>query len=443
MSRFSDSLSPELIGIHRRAQREKGWRFTNLMGLVTPTVLWRSYHRLRRDAAAGVDRVTWSSYGESLWANLLDLHARLKERRYRAPAVRRSYIPKANGKQRPLGIPSLEDKIVQRAVADILTAIYEPDFLPVSYGYRPDVGAGDAHRDLGAELNHGIYGYVVEADIRGFFDHLDHEWLMRMMAERIADRHLLRLIRKWLKAGILEPGGQLVSPESGSPQGGIVSPVLANIYLHYALDLWFVKVYKRTCRGRCFILRYADDFVAGFQYQDEARGFLRALPDRLGKFHLAVEPSKTGLHRFSRHLVAGGGSFDFLGFTFRWQRDRRGRAHVARTTSRTRFRASLRGMADWLRRARNWPRRVFFPALKRKLRGYAAYYGIPGNSYRLYAMEHQVFLLCYKWLNRCSQRRSWTMSALSAAMKQHGITGMRIGSRPRTRVRKPFLWTCA
>ena len=237
MSRFGENLSPELIGIHRRTQREKRRRFTNLLSLVTPEVLWRSFHRLRRDAASGIDRMSWDQYGEDLLANIARLHERIRCGSYRAPLVRRVYIPKANGKCRPLGIPTVEDKIVQRAVADILMAMYEADFLPVSFGSRPDVGAAAAHTSLNFELQYGTYGHVVEADIQGFFDHLDHEWLMRMLAERIADRQLLRLIRKWLRAGIREPNGHLLTPVSGSPQGGIVSPVLANVYLHYALDL--------------------------------------------------------------------------------------------------------------------------------------------------------------------------------------------------------------
>jgi group II intron reverse transcriptase/maturase len=440
MSRFSENLSPELIGIHRRAQREKHWRFTNLLSLITPEVLWRSFHRLRRDAASGIDRVSWDQYGEDLLANIARLHERIRCGSYRAPSVRRVYIPKANGKCRPLGIPTVEDKIVQRAVADILMAIYEADFLPVSFGYRPDVGAAAAHTSLNFELQYGTYGHVVEADIQGFFDHLDHEWLMRMLAERIADRQLLRLIRKWLRAGILEPNGHLLTPVSGSPQGGIVSPVLANVYLHYALDLWFVKVFKKRCNGQSFILRYADDFVVGFQYQQDAEAFVAALPERLSKFCLSLEPSKTAHHRFSRFLAKTGGSFDFLGFTYRWIRGRNGKMRVSQITSRQRFKASLNTMKQWLIRSRSWPRRLFFAALKRKLAGYASYYGIPGNSHKLKNMDYQVFKLCHKWLNRCSQRRSYTRAGLYQAYADHGIPPMRVQAG--LRLSQPFLRDC-
>lgn len=434
-------LSPQLAGIHKRAQREKKRRFDNLFSLLTPEMLQWSYYQLRRQASAGVDGVRWEEYGENLSVRIHALHGRLVEQRYRAPDVRRTYIPKANGKQRPLGIPCLEDKIVQRAMAEILNSIFEADFLPISYGYRKGIGAPDAHRDLAAEFHHGTYGYAVEADIKGFFDNLDHDWLVRMVEERIDDPKIIRLLRKWLKAGILEPDGQRIDPESGTPQGGIVSPVLANIYLHYALDLWFVKVWKRRCSGRCFLIRYADDFVAGFQRKSDALAFEAALPTRLHKFHLEVEPSKTGTHRFSRFSVNDGGSFDFLSFTFRWQRGREGQARVGRSTSRKSFKGALTAFSEWLQEARNWPRHMLFASLKRKLAGYWQYFGVNGNSYRLRQYWTQIYLLLYKWLNRCSQRRSYTMAGLTAALQDYGIPGPHI-TEPLQRTRKPFLWQC-
>jgi group II intron reverse transcriptase/maturase len=328
----------------------------------------------------------------------------------------------------------------------ILNAIYEADFLPVSYGYRPEIGPQDAHQDLGAELQHGIYGYVVEADIKGFFDQLDHQWLLRMLAERIADRRLIDLIKKWLKAGILDITGMMLHPSTGTPQGGIVSPILANIYLHYALDLWFVKVLKRQCRGRCFLLRYADDFVAGFQFKADAQAFYRLLPERLAKFHLAVEPSKTGIHEFSRHCLSRPdrecGAFDFLGFTFRWKRNRSGKPHVSRQTSSKKYKRSLQAFTEWIKKARYWPRRMLFASLKRKLAGYVNYYGVPGNSFKLHAMWYDVYLLCFKWLNRCSQRRSYTMAGLTQAFRSYGIGSPQIAPSTRNSS-KHFLWTIA
>jgi len=396
MRSFDGPLSTQLSGIAERAQREKKRRFDNLFALITPDVLFWSFNQLRRMAAVGVDGVTWEAYGENLRTNILQLHERLVGQVYRAPNVRRVYIPKANGKQRPLGIPALEDKIVQRSVAYILEAIYETDFLPISYGYRRGIGAHDAHQDLSAEFHNGIYGYVVEADIKGFFDALDHDWLIRMLCERVDDPRLTRLIRKWLKAGIMETDGQVIHPATGTPQGGIISPLLANVYLHYVLDLWFTKVFKRKSPGRCFLMRYADDYVAGFQYKSDAQEFMREMPERLQKFHLSVEPTKTGMRRFSRHDVSGSKSFDFLGFTFRWKYDRHGRPHVGRETAKKKFAASLQGFTAWIRRARSWPRRMLFASLKRKLTGYANYYGVPGNSHKLQAMWYQLYLLLFK-----------------------------------------------
>jgi group II intron reverse transcriptase/maturase len=232
--------------------------------------LHASWQDLNKDAASGVDDMTAQAYEENLVGNIQALAERLKTKRYRAKLVRRSYIPKENGKQRPLGIPALEDKLVQLACAKLLTCIYEAEFPENSYGYRPLRSAKDAVSDLRFNLQYGKYGYIVEADIKGFFDHMDHDWLLRMLKERIDDAAFLNLIRKWLKAGILDTDGKVIQPETGTPQGGIVSPVLANVYLHYALDLWFEKVVKAHCKGETLIIRYVDDFVCAFQYREEA-----------------------------------------------------------------------------------------------------------------------------------------------------------------------------
>src|SRR6185503_12528566 len=255
------SVQTSLLGIAKKAQSDKRHRFRNLYREPNEELLLASWRLLRKDAALGVDRVSAAEYEANLAENIKQLVARLKQKRYRAKLVRRHYIPKGNGGVRPLGIPATEDKLLQLAVKRLLEAIYEQDFLSCSYGYRPRVGAVDAADQLRAKLQFGGYHQVVEADIKGFFDNLSHEWLMLMLAERIDDQAILRLLKKWLKAGVLDIDGQVLRPEGGTPQGGIISPLLANVYLHYALDLWFEKVFQPSCHGGAFLLRYADDFV--------------------------------------------------------------------------------------------------------------------------------------------------------------------------------------
>jgi len=266
-----------------KAKADKKHRFRDLYRCLNTELLLSCWSGLNKDAASGVDGVTWADYGKDLSANVENLVARLKSKRYRARLIKRHAIPKENGKQRLLGIPVIEDKLLQAACASILTAIYEQDFQAFSYGYRPGRGAGDAVRDLTFDLQYGCYNYLVEADISGFFDHMGHEWLWKMLSVRIDDRAFLGLIRKWLKAGILETDGKVIHPDTGSPQGGVISPVLANVYLHYALDLWFERRIKPGCRGRVLISRYADDFVCAFRFREDAERFYKGLPERLAK----------------------------------------------------------------------------------------------------------------------------------------------------------------
>ncbi len=307
-------MQTSLRGIANRAATHKEHRFRNLSGLLNEINLAWCFKFLRKDAAPGADRVDVLDYQQELESNIRNLVERLKGQRYRAKLVRRRYIPKPNGKMRPLGIPATEDKLLQVAVAKILEAIYEQDFLDSSYGYRPNRSPKAASQDLARTLLIGKYCWVVEADIRGFFDTIDHQWMIKMLEERIEDKPFLRLIRKWLRAGILETDGQVVHPVTGTPQGGIVSPVLANIYLHYALDLWFARRIKPRCQGEAMIIRFADDFVCTFQYRSDAESFYRDLGERLGKFGLKVAPDKTRILRFCRFDLNGSGRFDFLGF---------------------------------------------------------------------------------------------------------------------------------
>ena len=285
-------MPTSLQGIANKARSDKEYRFGGLSELLTEHYFSYCWKKLRKDAATGVDRVTAQEYGRHFSTNVRDLIKRLKQGTYRAKLVLRKWIPKGIGKLRPLGLPALEDKLLQIAVAQILGAIYEADFLSYSYGYRPRIGARDAVKALKDALQFGRFRYVVEADIKGFFDNINHAWMIRMLELRIDDRRFLRLIKKWLKAGILEEDGKVLHPITGTPQGGIVSPVLANVYLHYALDLWFEIVVKKHCRGAVYLCRYADDFVCAFEYKADADWFYSKLSERLGKFNLTLSAER-------------------------------------------------------------------------------------------------------------------------------------------------------
>lgn len=413
-------MPTSLQAIANKARKSRKHRFQNLYHLLNRVNLKTCFFELKKNAAPGVDNIDWQTYEANLEENLRNLNARLRDGSYRARPIRRKYIPKSNGKLRPLGIPCLEDKIVQRAVAHILEAIYEQDFLDFSFGYRPQKSAQGASTELAQVLQFGPYGWVVEADIRGFFDSMDHDWLIRMLEQRIGDRKILRLIRKWLKAGILEPDLTMLHPETGTPQGGIVSPILANIYLHYALDLWFEHMVKPKCRGKAKIVRYVDDFVCAFQYHDEAAQFQQALEERLGKFQLALAPEKTRSFRFNRFFI-GGEQFDFLGFTYRWGKNSKGAPQVWRKTARDRFRGALKRLKEWLRKARNLPMKELMKTLKSKYRGHRNYYGVVGNKHLLDSFEHFATGIVFKWLNRRSQRRSYNWQGFRQALIRYGL----------------------
>ncbi len=410
-------MQTSLLGIAKKAESDKRYRFRNLYRELNEALLRDSWRLLRKDAALGVDQVSAAEYEANLEENIRQLVERLKRKRYRAKLVRRQYIPKGEGRMRPLGIPAIEDKLLQLAVKRLLEAIYEQDFLSCSYGYRPRRGALDAVDQLTVQLQFGGYHHVVEADIKSFFDNLSHEWLMRMLAERIDDQAMLRLIKKWLKAGVLDTDGKVLRPEGGTPQGGIISPLLANVYLHYALDLWFERVFQRSCHGGAFLLRYADDFVCGFGREEEAQRFYSELEERLRKFELELAQDKTRVIPFSRYR-RGETSFDFLGFEFRWGSDRKGQARVQRRTSPKKFRNSIKRVAEWCKKNRH--RRVGeqFKLLNAKLRGYYHYYGVRGNYDSLNEFYQLVQQLHLKWLNRRSQRQSYNWAGYRM-LKQH------------------------
>ncbi len=419
-------MQTSLQGIARKARKDKRHRFRNLFRMLNEGFLRYSWPFLRKNAAVGIDRVSAEEYFKQFDTNVKDLIERVKRGRYRAKLVRRRWIPKGNGKLRPLGIPVLEDKLLQIAVSLILRQIFEEDFLNNSYGYRPKRDALEASKVLRAELQFGRYGYVVEADIKGFFDNIDHGWMVRMLEERIKDRPFIRLIKKWLKAGIMEEDGKVTHPVTGTPQGGIVSPVLANIYLHYALDLWFEKVVKKYSKGAAYLLRYADDFVCLFQYKDEAERFYRTLPKRLGKFKLELSKEKTRIIRFSRFQKKDRKRFEFLGFEYTWAESRKGKQIVRRRTSRKKFRQSLTNLARWCREHRSDSIGKLMKLLNQKLRGYYNYYGVIGNYPSLKEFFYHVKRILFKWLNRRSQKRSYNWQRFDAMIKHHRIERPRI-----------------
>jgi len=415
-----------LRAIAEKASTDQHHRFGDLYRWLNQDVLRLCFFRLRKDAASGVDGVTYQEYEKNLETNLADLEGRLRRKAYRARLVRRKLIPKGNGKMRPLGIPALEDKLVQLAVTQILLAIFEMDFLPCSYGYRPGMSAHDAIRALTEELQFGRYNFLYEADIKGFFENIRWDRLEEMLEQRIADGALRNLIGKWLRAGILEEDGRVVHPQTGTPQGGIISPVLANIYLHYALDLWFQSEVRPKQRGHCRLIRYADDFVVGFEYRHEAEAFDQALQARLAEFGLEVAADKTKTLRFGRNGGPYNGRFDFLGFEFYWEPDRKGQPRVKRRTATKKWLAGKQRIREWIQEHRHDRLNRMMKTLRAKLQGTWYYYGLIGNYRRMKLTYEETRRTLYKWMNRRSQRRSLNWRAVDRLMERFQIPRPRI-----------------
>ena len=420
-------MQTSLRGIAKRAKEDARGRFGNLYSLLNEQNLHWCFGQLNRKAAPGTDGVDWQRFEAELTKNVGELATSLKEKRYKAKLIRRRMIPKPDGKQRPLGIPVIGDKLVQTAAAKILSAIYEQDFLPSSHGYRRGKSPQKAALKLGEQIHRGPYGWIFDADIKGFFDNIDHDWMLRMLEHRIEDKSFLGLIRKWLKAGILEEDGKVVYPVTGTPQGGVISAVLANIYLHYALDLWFEKAVKPRLKGKAFIMRFADDSVCCFQYYEDLRRFSNVIARRLGKFNLELSRTKTRVIRFTRFETRKSNAFTFLGFEYRWDQSRKGKPIVRLRTAKKKFKLALRAMKQWIKSAsKRLGTTAFMLQLKPRLQGHFNYYGVCGNIGRLSAFYRQTIRMVYKWLNRRSQRKSCNWRGFSEMLKYYGIPRPRI-----------------
>jgi group II intron reverse transcriptase/maturase len=431
-----ESVSQGLERIRQAAKERKQERFTTLLHHISPELLEEVFFDLKKNAAAGVDGLTWRDYEADLERKLEDLHARVHRGAYRALPSRRVYIPKSDGGQRPLAIAALEDKIVQRAVVAVLNAIYEEDFLGVSYGFRPGRGAHDAMDALCVGIASRKVNFILDADIRAFFDTVNQQWLVRFVEHRIGDKRIIRLIQKWLKAGVLEDGIVSVS-ERGTGQGAVISPLLANIYLHYVLDLWAERWRRREATGDMIIVRYADDFIVGFEHEQDARRFLDALCQRFEEYALSLHPGKTRLIEFGRFAAnnrkrRGLGkpeTFNFLGFTFICGKSRRGNFLIKRKSRRDRLRAKLQAIKQELRERMHQPIPIQGQWLKQVVTGYFNYHAVPTNKRTIAAFRFYVTQLWQRVLRRRGQsdRTDWER-----------ITRLADDWLPKPRIRHPW-----
>lgn len=421
-------MSSKLSRIAELAKQNKELKFLSIAQLLTVEAMERAFVGLQKKASAGVDGITYAQYEEGVRGNLEKLHERLKSGRYRAQPLRRSYIPKEDGRLRPIGIPSLEDKVVQKATVELLSAIYEQDFLGCSYGSRPGRSAHDALDEIGRVICQCPISYVVEADICGYFDAIVREMLMEMIERRVGDRSMLRLIGKWMNVGVIEEG-RLLATKTGTGQGQVISPLLANIYLHYVLDEWFEKEVKPQLRGKAYEIRYVDDFILCFQYRQDAERVLAALSQRFGKYGLTLHPEKTRLLEFGRSALAkseepGGkkpGTFDFLGFTHICRRSRKGKFTIHLRTARKRLSRSLKKVAAWCQKHRHDPVEEQSQALNAKLRGHDQYYGRPTNFPSLWEYHREVRRIWKKWLNRRTRGKTLTWTVYQELLSLHPL----------------------
>jgi RNA-directed DNA polymerase len=425
----STSISTRLLRIAEQARTAPDMALTNLAHHVDVALLKEAFRRTRKDGAVGMDGQTAQEYASDLDSHLQDLWVRMKSGRYHAPAVRRVHIPKGDGHEtRPIGIPTFEDKIAQRAYALVLESVYEQDFLPCSYGFRPGCSAHNAVQELWEGMSRFGGGWILDVDIKGFFDHLDHKHLREILAKRIRDRGIHRMIGKWLNAGVLQDG-EVSRPVAGTPQGGVISPLLANIYLHEVIDTWFEWMLKPRMRGKAFMIRYADDFVMVFSERCDAQRVMDVLPKRLSRYGLTMHPDKTRMIPFRRpcrNVVddedSQPGTFDFLGFTHYWGRSRRGLWVVKRRTAKSRLARAVRALHQWLKRHRHRPLSEQHRMINAKLRGHYAYYGITGNVEALERFYRQAIRSWRRWLERRNQHRELTWERMSKLLEHYQLT---------------------
>jgi RNA-directed DNA polymerase len=423
-------MSPQLQKVAERAQREPDGKFHSLAHLIDVPALHRAYHRLRPDAAVGVDKVTMAEYGQDLMRKLTDLHERLKAMRWRHQPIRRVHIPKAPGKTRPIGIAAVEDKIVQSAIREVLEAVHEQDFLDCSYGFRPGRRAHDAIRTLSQTVHRGEVNWIVEADIQSYFDSIDRKQLIEILHERVPDGSLLRLISKCLHAGVLD-GETFVTPDTGTAQGSVLSPLLGNVYLHHVLDRWFEREVKPRLKGKATLVRYADDFVILCERRDDAERVLAVLPKRLQRYGLTLHSDKTRLLDWRRpphrqQTGSGPATFDFLGFTLHWRRSRGGRWIMACKTRRERLRRAIQSVRDWCRIHRHLDLAGQHRTLCQKLQGHINYFGVNGNSRSLGLLIEYAQRAWHCWLNRRSQRSRLNWQRFKALLGTYPLPRPRI-----------------
>ena len=427
-------METKLLRIAELAKSDPKMKFTSLAHLLNVQSLIQCHHELPNNKATGVNGTTKEQYAESLEENIMDLTSRLKSKSYRPVPVRRMYIPKLNSnKRRPLGIPEHEDKIVQKGIAKVLNAIYENDFLDCSFGFRPNRNCHDALKILNFYVEKRLVSYVVDVDIKGFFDNVDHKWMMEFLKHRITDPSLLRIISRFLKGGYMEEG-RVYKTDNGTPQGGVISPILANVYLHYVLDLWFEKVVRKQCEGQAYIVRYADDFVCCFQHKREAIQFYESLKLRLKKFNLEIAEEKTKVIPFGRFAEnnakrSGNGkpaTFDFLGFTHYCGKSKQGKFRVKRKSSRKKVQGKLKESKEWLKSNRNKNIHLIMERFRRSLVGYYNYYCITDNSQTVNDFKEKIEILLFKWLNRRSQRKSFTWDKFRLFLQMYPLPKPRI-----------------